>query len=52
MELPAPFGRGVIAFDGPLHAPEDLGPEAMQALRREWSARLTAANQAAEAALR
>ncbi len=52
MELPAPFGRGVIAFDGPLHAPEDLSPEAMQALRQEWSERLTAANEAAQAALR
>ncbi len=52
MELPAPFGRGVIAFDGPLHAPEDLSPEAMQALRQEWSERLTAANETAQAALR
>ena len=52
MELPCPFGRGVIAFDGPLHAPEDLDAAGMTALRREWSARLTAANQVAEAALR
>ena len=51
MQLPAPFGRGVIAFDGPLHAPENLDADAMKALRREWSARLTAANAAAEAAL-
>ncbi len=51
MQLPAPFGRGVIAFDGPLHAPDDLDSDAMTALRREWSARLTAANAAAEAAL-
>ena len=52
MELPCPFGRGVILFDGPLHAPEDLDAGSMIALRREWSARLTAANQAAEATLR
>ena len=52
MELPCPFGRGVIAFDGPVHAPNDLDAGAMKALRQEWSARLTAANQAAEAALR
>jgi lysophospholipid acyltransferase (LPLAT)-like uncharacterized protein len=52
MQLPAPFGRGVIAFDGPLHAPEGLAGEAMNALRRDWSARLTAANAAAEAALK
>ena len=52
MELPLPFGRGAIVFDGPLHAPGDLDAEAMQALRQDWSARLTAANAAAEAALR
>ena len=51
MELPLPFGRGVIVFDGPLFAPEKLDARAMTALRREWSARLTAANQAAEAEL-
>ena len=52
MELPAPFGRGAIVFDGPLHAPEDLDAQAMMALRHDWSARLTAANATAEAALR
>lgn len=52
MQLPVPFGRGVIAFDGPLHAPAELDPAAMTALRKEWSARLTAANAAAEAALK
>ncbi len=52
MQLPVPFGRGAIAFDGPLHAPEDLDADGMKALRQEWSARLTAANAAAEAALR
>ena len=52
MQLPVPFGRGVILFDGPLHASKDLDGEAMQALRQDWSARLTAANEAAEAALR
>jgi lysophospholipid acyltransferase (LPLAT)-like uncharacterized protein len=52
MELPCPFGRGVIAFDGPVYAPEGLDAEAMTALRQEWSARLTQANAAAEAALK
>ena len=52
MELPRPFGRGVIAFDGPVFAPDDLDAEAMKALRQEWSARLTAATRTAEAALR
>ena len=51
-ELPAPFGRGVIAFDGPLRARPDLDAEAMAALRLEWAARLTAVTEAAEAALR
>ncbi len=51
MQLPVPFGRGVIAFDGPLYAPGDLDAEVAEAVRREWSARLTAANAAAEAAL-
>lgn len=50
-ELPAPFGRGVIAFDAPLHAPGDLDAAGVAALQRDWSARLTAANLAAEAAL-
>ena len=50
-ELPAPFGRGAIVFDGPLHAPAELDRQAMAALMEEWSARLTAANRAAEAAL-
>ena len=52
MQLPAPFGRGVIAFEGPLLAPEGMDTAAMTALRRDWSARLTAANALAEAALR
>ena len=52
MELPLPFGRGVIAFDGPLHAPQGLSGAAMTALRRDWSGRLTAANATAEAALK
>ncbi len=51
MQLPIPFGRGIIVFDGPHHAPEDPGPEAMLELRRGWSARLSAATRAAEAEL-
>jgi lysophospholipid acyltransferase (LPLAT)-like uncharacterized protein len=51
-ELPMPFGRGVIVFDGPLHAPEDADAEAMLELRREWAERLSRATDAAEAALR
>ncbi len=52
MELPLPFGRGAIVFDGPLRAPEDPDAEATLVLQREWSERLTRATAAAEAALR
>jgi lysophospholipid acyltransferase (LPLAT)-like uncharacterized protein len=52
MQLPLPFGRGVIAFDGPVRAPEDADAEEILRLRGEWAARLTAATQAAEAALK
>jgi lysophospholipid acyltransferase (LPLAT)-like uncharacterized protein len=51
MELPLPFGRGAIVFDGPLHAPEDADPDAVLALRQEWSHRLSLAGEAARAAL-
>ncbi len=51
MILPVPFGRGVLVFDGPLHAPRDADEAAIEALRRDWAARLTRANLDAEAAL-
>ena len=51
MLLPAPFGRGVLVFDGPLRAPADVDAEAIARLRREWSERLTRVTEAAEAAL-
>jgi lysophospholipid acyltransferase (LPLAT)-like uncharacterized protein len=52
MQLPLPFGRGVIAFDGPVRAPEDADGDEILRLRKDWAARLTAATEAAEAALR
>ena len=52
MELPLPFGRGAIVFDGPVRAPPDTGAEGARALRREWAERLSRATDAAEAALR
>ena len=52
MELPLPFGRGAIVFDGPLHAPDDADASAVLALRQEWSSRLSQASEAAEGALR
>jgi lysophospholipid acyltransferase (LPLAT)-like uncharacterized protein len=51
MILPAPFGRGALVFDGPLHAPPDADEACIQRLREEWARRLTAANAAAEAAI-
>ena len=50
MELPAPFGRGAIVFDGPVPAPQD--DEDLTETRQAWARRLTAATEAAEAALR
>ena len=52
MELPLPFGRGAIVFDGPVSAPEASDAKATKALRQAWSRRLTKATDAAEAALR
>jgi lysophospholipid acyltransferase (LPLAT)-like uncharacterized protein len=52
LELPLPFGRGVIAFDGPVRAPDDADAEQIAALRLEWAERLSRAADAAEAALR
>jgi lysophospholipid acyltransferase (LPLAT)-like uncharacterized protein len=52
MILPSPFGRGAIVFDGPLFAPPDADEAAIRSLRQDWAARLTAANAAAEAAIR
>lgn len=52
MQLPLPFGRGVIAFDGPVYAPADADAETILRLRKEWARRLTTATEAAEAALR
>lgn len=49
--FPLPFGKGVVVFDGPLYAPRDADDEAMEALRLDWQARLTAANARAEALL-
>ena len=52
MELPLPFGRGTIMFDGPVRAPADADAEQTAALRKEWSERLSRATDAAEAALK
>lgn len=47
--LALPFGRGAVVWEGPLVAPRDADEAAMAALQAEWSARLTAATERAEA---
>lgn len=46
--LPLPFGRGAIVWDGPLSARAD---DDVEALRRDWAARLTAVTEQAESLL-
>lgn len=50
--FPLPFGRGAIVYDGPVRAPRDLDASGVEALRREWTARLVAATEGAEAMLK
>ncbi|MDB5444819.1 MAG: hypothetical protein JWQ97_136 [Phenylobacterium sp.] len=45
----APFGRGAVVWDGPLHVPAEASEEAMGELIDSWSARLSAATRRAEA---
>ena len=45
----APFGRGCVVWDGPLHVPADADDAAIEALVVDWSARLSAATRRAEA---
>jgi len=47
--IAAPFGRGVVVWDGPLRAPADADEAAIAALGADWSARLSAATRKAEA---
>jgi lysophospholipid acyltransferase (LPLAT)-like uncharacterized protein len=48
----APFGRGVVVWDGPLLVPADADAAAIAALVTDWSARLSAATRRAEALVR
>ena len=48
----APFGRGAVVWDGPLHVPPDADEAAIAALVEAWSARLSAATRKAEALVR
>ncbi|WP_374469805.1 lysophospholipid acyltransferase family protein [Phenylobacterium sp.] len=45
----APFGRGAVVWEGPLHVPADADDAAIQGLIADWSARLSAATRRAEA---
>ena len=47
--IAAPFGRGVVVWDGPFRAPADADEAAIAALGADWSARLSAATRRAEA---
>jgi lysophospholipid acyltransferase (LPLAT)-like uncharacterized protein len=48
----APFGRGAVVWEGPLHVPPDADGAAVAALIADWSARLSAATRRAEAMVR
>ncbi|CAN7206836.1 lysophospholipid acyltransferase family protein [Phenylobacterium sp. LjRoot219] len=45
----APFGRGAVVWEGPLHVPAEADEAAIAALVEDWSARLSAVTRRAEA---
>lgn len=45
----APFGKGAVVWDGPLHAPARLDEQQQADLIADWSQRLSAATRRAEA---
>ena len=45
----APFGRGAVVWEGPLHVPGDADEAQVAALIADWSARLSAVTRRAEA---
>jgi hypothetical protein len=50
-QIPLPFSRGCVVFDGPLSVPHDAEPALIEATRLDWQARLSAAQAQAEAIL-
>ena len=50
-QIPLPFGRGCVVFDGLLTVSRGARPEELESVRADWQSRLCAAQQAAEAAL-
>lgn len=49
--VPLPFGRAVLALDGPLRVAADADDAAMEVARADWQARLCAAQSRAESLL-
>jgi lysophospholipid acyltransferase (LPLAT)-like uncharacterized protein len=47
--LAAPFGRGVVVWEGPLYVSGDAGDAEIEALIADWSTRLSEATRRAEA---
>jgi lysophospholipid acyltransferase (LPLAT)-like uncharacterized protein len=50
-QIPLPFSRGCVVFEGPLTVSHDAKPEVIEAVRLDWQARLSAAQARAEAIL-
>jgi lysophospholipid acyltransferase (LPLAT)-like uncharacterized protein len=50
-QIPLPFGRGCVVFDGPHAVSRQAGPAAVTATQSDWQARLSAAQSRAEALL-
>jgi lysophospholipid acyltransferase (LPLAT)-like uncharacterized protein len=44
----APFGRGAVVWDGPLHVPDGIDDAGSEALLAQWSARLSEVTRQAE----
>ncbi|HXQ47017.1 MAG TPA: lysophospholipid acyltransferase family protein [Caulobacteraceae bacterium] len=49
--VPLPFGRGFVAVDGPLFAPEHADRPALEQVRADWQGRLRGLEERAEALL-
>jgi lysophospholipid acyltransferase (LPLAT)-like uncharacterized protein len=50
-QIPLPFSRGCVVFEGPFTVSHDSEPAAIEAARLDWQARLSAAQARAEALL-
>jgi lysophospholipid acyltransferase (LPLAT)-like uncharacterized protein len=50
-QIPLPFGRGCVVFDGPLTVSRHADADELESARADWQARLCAAQARAEAAL-